>query len=38
MWTIEQFRIIVLLGTTAFIALLAVACLIGQAIQSKKQK
>lgn len=37
MWTIEQFRIAVLIGSIAFIALLAVACIIGQAIQNRKE-
>ena len=36
MWTIEQFRLAVILGTIGFIALLAAACFIGQAIQNKK--
>lgn len=36
MWTIEEFRLIVLFGTLAFITLTAVACFIGQAIQNKK--
>lgn len=36
MWTIEQFRTAVIIGSIIFISLLAVACIIGQAIQFKK--
>lgn len=36
MWTIEQFRTAVIIGSIIFISLLAIACFVGQAIQNKK--
>ena len=33
MWTIEQFRLAVILGTIGFIALIAIACIVAEKIK-----
>ena len=37
MWTIEEFRIAVLIGTVSFMALVGIACIIANKIQGSKE-
>lgn len=38
MWTIEQFRIAVILGTVCFIALIATACIVAEKIKKVRDR
>lgn len=37
MWSIEEFRLAVILGTVGFMALVAIACIIANKIQGSKK-